>query len=161
MEVILKEDVNKLGHRGDVVKVADGYARNYLLPGKFAIEANAGNKAVIEQMKASAVRKSAKEKTEAEGLSAQLDAIELVFERKVGEHDHLFGSVTSSDIAHQLEEKGFTVDRRKISLEEPLKSIGEFHVPVKLHREVTSHVKVTVKGDQPETEAETTAAAAE
>lgn len=161
MEVILKEDVNKLGHRGDVVKVADGYARNYLLPGKFAIEANAGNKAVIEQMKASAVRKSAKEKTEAEGLSAQLDAIELVFERKVGEHDHLFGSVTSSDIAHQLEEKGFTVDRRKISLEEPLKSIGEFHVPVKLHREVTSHVKVTVKGDQPETEAETAAAAAE
>src|SRR5690242_20491766 len=159
MEVILKEDVNKLGHRGDVVKVADGYARNYLLPGKFAIEANAGNKAVIEQMKASAVRKSAKEKTEAEGLSAQLDAIELVFERKVGEHDHLFGSVTSSDIAHQLEEKGFTVDRRKISLEEPLKSIGEFHVPVKLHREVTSHVKVTVKGDQPE--AETVTAAAE
>jgi len=152
MEVILKEDVNKLGHRGDVVKVADGYARNYLLPGKFAIEANAGNKAVIEQMKASAVRKSAKEKAEAEGLSAQLDAIELVFERKVGEHDHLFGSVTSSDIAHQLEEKGFTVDRRKISLEEPLKSIGEFHVPVKLHREVTSHVKVTVKGDQPEAE---------
>ena len=159
MEVILKEDVNKLGHRGDVVKVADGYARNYLLPGKFAIEANAGNKAVIEQMKASAVRKSAKEKAEAEGLSAQLDAIELVFERKVGEHDHLFGSVTSSDIAHQLEEKGFTVDRRKISLEEPLKSIGEFHVPVKLHREVTSHVKVTVKGDQPE--AETVTAAAE
>lgn len=159
MEVILKEDVNKLGHRGDVVKVADGYARNYLLPGKFAIEANAGNKAVIEQMKASAVRKSAKEKTEAEGLSAQLDAIELVFERKVGEHDHLFGSVTSSDIAHQLEEKGFTVDRRKISLEEPLKSVGEFHVPVKLHREVTSHVKVTVKGDQPE--AETVTAAAE
>jgi large subunit ribosomal protein L9 len=159
MEVILKEDVNKLGHRGDVVKVADGYARNHLLPGKFAIEANAGNKAVIEQMKASAVRKSAKEKTEAEGLSAQLDAIELVFERKVGEHDHLFGSVTSSDIAHQLEEKGFTVDRRKISLEEPLKSVGEFHVPVKLHREVTSHVKVTVKGDQPE--AETVTAAAE
>lgn len=150
MEVILKEDVNKLGHRGDVVKVADGYARNYLLPGKLAIEANAGNKAVIEQMKASAVRKSAKEKTVAEGLSAQLDAVELVFERKVGEQDHLFGSVTSSDIAHQLEEKGFTVDRRKISLEEPLKTIGEYHVPVKLHREVTSHIKVTVKGDQPE-----------
>jgi large subunit ribosomal protein L9 len=153
MEVILKEDVNKLGHRGDVVKVADGYGRNFLLPGKLAIEANAANKAVIEQMKGSAVRKSAKEKTSAEQLAAQLNAVELVFERKVGENDHLFGSVTSGDIAHELEAQGFTVDRRKISLEEPLKTIGEYHVPVKLHREVTSHVKVTVKGDQPEAEA--------
>ena len=150
MEVILKEDVNKLGHRGDVVKVADGYGRNYLLPGKLAIEANAANKAVIEQMKSSAVRKSAKEKTEAESLAALLNAVELVFERKVGEHDHLFGSVTSGDIAHELELKGYTIDRRKISLEDPLKQIGEYHVPVKLHREVTSHVKVTVKGDAPE-----------
>ena len=150
MEVILKEDVNKLGHRGDVVRVADGYGRNYLLPGKLAIEANAANKAVIEQMKGSAVRKSAKEKTEAESLSTQLNEIELVFERKVGENEHLFGSVTSGDIAHQLEQKGFTIDRRRISLEEPLKTIGEYHVPVKLHREVTSHIKVTVKGDQPE-----------
>ena len=153
MEVILKEDVIKLGHRGDVVKVADGYGRNYLLPGKLAIEATAANRAVIEQMKASAVRKSAKEKVEAEQLSTQLDALELVFERKVGEHDHLFGSVTSGDIAHALEAKGFAIDRRKISLEDPLKTIGEYHVPVKLHREVTSHVKVTVKGDQPEAEA--------
>ena len=153
MEVILKEDVIKLGHRGDVVKVADGYGRNYLLPGKLAIEATAANRAVIEQMKASAVRKSAKEKVEAEQLSTQLDALELVFERKVGEHDHLFGSVTSGDIAHALEAKGFTIDRRKISLEDPLKTIGEYHVPVKLHREVTSHVKVTVQGDQPEAEA--------
>ena len=158
MEVILKEDVNKLGHRGDVVKVADGYGRNFLLPGKLAIEANAANKAVVEQMKSSSVRKSAKEKTEAEALATQLSAVELVFERKVGEHDHLFGSVTSGDIAHQLEAKGFAIDRRKISLEEPLKSIGEYHVPVKLHREVTSHVKVTVKGDQ--LEAETASAAA-
>jgi large subunit ribosomal protein L9 len=153
MEVILKEDVNKLGHRGDVVKVADGYGRNFLLPGKLAIEANAANKAVVEQMKASSVRKSAKEKTEAEALATQLAAVELVFERKVGENEHLFGSVTSGDIAQQLESKGFTIDRRKISLEEPLKQIGEYHVPVKLHREVTSHLKVTVKGDQPEAEA--------
>jgi large subunit ribosomal protein L9 len=153
MEVILKEDVIKLGHRGDVVKVADGYGRNYLLPGKLAIEANAANKVVIEQMKASAVRKSAKEKVEAEQLATQLSAVELVFERKVGEHDHLFGSVTSGDIAHELELKGYKIDRRKISLEDPLKTIGEYHVPVKLHREVTSHVKVTVKGDQPEAEA--------
>ena len=149
MEVILKEDVNKLGHRGDVVKVADGYGRNYLLPGKLAIEANANNKAVIEQMKGSAVRKLAKEKIESEDLSKQLEAVELVFERKVGENDHLFGSVTSGDIAHQLEQKGFTIDKRKISLEEPLKTLGEFHVPIKLHREVTTHLKVTVKGDEP------------
>src|ERR1700733_7455541 len=159
MEVILKEDVNKLGHRGDVVKVADGYGCNYLLPGKLAIEATLANKSVIEQMKGSAVRKLAKEKVIAEDLSAKLESVELVFERKVGENDHLFGSVTSGDIAHQLEEKGFTVDRRKISLEEPLKQIGEYHVPVKLHREVTSHLKVTVKGDQPE--AETVSAAAD
>ena len=161
MEVILKEDVNKLGHRGDVVKVTDGYGRNYLLPGKLAIEATANNKAVIEQMKGSSIRKLAKEKVEAEGLSQKLEAVELVFERKVGENDHLFGSVTSGDIAHQLEEKGFTVDRRKIALEEPLKTLGEFHVPIKLHREVTSHLKVTVKSDQSEDAATPVAPAAE
>ena len=148
MEVILKEDVNKLGHRGDVVKIADGYGRNYLLPGKLAIEATANNKAVIEQMKGSSIRKLAKEKVIAEDLAKKLEAVELVFERKVGENDHLFGSVTSGDIAHQLEEKGYTIDRRKISLEEPLKSLGEFHVPIKLHREVTSHIKVTIKGEE-------------
>lgn len=147
MEVILKEDVNNLGQRGDVVKVADGYGRNYLLPKKLAMEANAANKAVIEQMKASAVRRSAKEKTEAEALVVQLNSVALVFERKVGDHDHLFGSVTSADIAHQLESKGFTIDRRKVHLEEPLKQLGEFHIPVKLHRDVTAHVAVTVKPD--------------
>jgi large subunit ribosomal protein L9 len=161
MEVILKEDVLKLGHRGDVVKVADGYGRNYLLPEKLAIEATPANKAVIEQMKASAQRKSAKEKVDAEGLSGQLNEVELVFERKVGEHEHLFGSVTSGDIAHALEAKGFTIDRRKIALDDPLKSLGEYHVPVKLHREVTSHIKVVVKSDQPEAEAVTNSAAAE
>ena len=150
MEVILKEDVNKLGHRGDVVKVADGYGRNYLLPGKLAIEATAANKAVIEQMKGSAVRKSIKEKAASEDVAKQLDAVELTFERKVGENDHLFGSVTSGDIAQQLEAKGFEVDKRKIALEEPLKQLGEFHVPVKLHREVTAHVKVTIKSDAPD-----------
>ena len=156
MEVILKEDVNKLGHRGDVVKVADGYGRNYLLPQKLAIQATPANKAVIEQMKASAVRKLAKEKVQAEDLSNQLENVELVFERKVGEHDHLFGSVTSADIAQQLEAKGFSIDRRKISLEDPLKSLGEFHVPIKLHREVTIHLKVTVRSEDAE---EATAAA--
>lgn len=148
MEVILKEDVNKLGHRGDVVKVADGYGRNYLLPQKLALQATAANKAVIEQMKASAVRKSAKEKAEAEALVGQLNTLALIFERKVGENDHLFGSVTSADIAQQLEAKGFNIDRRKVQLDEPLKQVGEFHIPVKLHREVTAHVAVTVKGEE-------------
>jgi large subunit ribosomal protein L9 len=148
MEVILKEDIETLGHRGDIVKVADGYGRNYLLPKKLAMEATAANKAVIEQMKASAVRRSAKEKAEAEQLVAQLDAVALVFERKVGDHDHLFGSVTSSDIAQQLEQQGFHIDRRKVQLEEPLKQTGDFLIPVKLHREVTAHVKVTVKGEE-------------
>ena len=147
MEVILKEDVNKLGQRGDVVKVAEGYGRNYLLPKKMAMEATAANKAVIEQMKQAAVRHSAREKSEAEALVTQLNNVELVFERKVGENDHLFGSVTSAEIAHQLEQKGFTIDRRKLQLEEPLRQLGEFHVPVKLHREVTAHLKVTVKAE--------------
>jgi large subunit ribosomal protein L9 len=150
MEVILKEDVNKLGQRGDVVKVADGYGRNFLLPKKLAMEATAANKVVIEQMKQSAVRRSAKEKSEAELLVTQLNQVELSFARKVGENDHLFGSVTASEIAHALEGKGFTIDRRKLQLEEPLRQLGEFHVPIKLHREVTAHVKVTVKAEEAE-----------
>ncbi len=150
MEVILKEDVNKLGHRGDVVKVADGYGRNYLLPGKLAMEATPANKAVIEQMKASAIRKSASEKGGAEELAAKLNEVVLTFERKTGENDHLFGSVTSQDIAHALEAEGFKVDRRKIHLEEPLKSLGEFHVPIRVHREVSAHVQVNIKSDATE-----------
>ena len=147
MEVILKEDVTNLGHRGDVVKVAEGYGRNYLLPKKLAMEATAANEAVIDQMKSSAVRRSAKEKSEAEALLAQLNSVALSFARKVGENEHLFGSVTSADIAQQLEQKGFNIDRRKVQLDEPLKSLGEFHVPVKLHREVTAHIAVTVKAE--------------
>jgi large subunit ribosomal protein L9 len=150
MEVILKEDVNKLGQRGDVVKVADGYGRNFLLPKKLAMEATAANKVVIEQMKQAAVRQSAREKSEAELLVKQLNHVELVFERKVGEKDHLFGSVTAAEIAQQLEQKGFNIDRRKLQLEEPLRQLGEFHVPVKLHREVTAHIKVTVKAEEDE-----------
>ena len=149
MEVILKEDVNKLGHRGDVVKVADGYGRNYLLPTKLAIEATQANKAVIEQMKASAIRKSASEKAGAEEQGAKLNEVVVTFERKAGENGQLFGSVTTQDIAKALEEQGYTIDRRKISLDEPLRSVGEFHVPVKLHREVTAHVQVTIKSDAP------------
>ena len=160
MEVILKEDVNKLGHRGDVVKVAEGYGRNYLIPHKLAIEATPGNKAVIEQMKAAAIRKSAKEKGSAEALGQQLNGVVVEFTRKSGEHDQLFGSVTSSDIAQALEGKGFTIDRRKIDLDVPLKTVGEFNVPVKLHRDVTVNVKAVVKKEAAE-EAAPVAAAVE
>ena len=150
MEVILKEDVASLGSRGDVVKVAEGYGRNFLLPRKLAIEATKANKTVIEQMKASAVRRSASEKVEAEALAKQFDAVSLEFTRKTGEKDHLFGSVTSADIAEALDKKGFNVDRRKIQLEEPLKSLGEFDVPIRLHREVTARFKVIVKKEAEE-----------
>jgi large subunit ribosomal protein L9 len=145
MEVILKEDVANLGHRGDVVKVAEGYGRNFLLPRKLAMQATASNKAVIEQMKASAARRSASEKLVAESLAAKLDTLVLSFTRKSGENGHLF--VTSADIAHEIEAKGFEVDRRKIQLVEPIKAVGETSVAIKLHREVTAHVKVTVAAD--------------
>ena len=150
MEVILKEDVHKLGSRGDVVKVADGYGRNYLLPRKLAIEATKSNRAVIEQMKAAAVRRSAREKADAEALSAQVNNLSLTFQRRSGEHDQLFGSVTSADIAAEMEKKGFNVDRRKIQLHEPLKSLGEFTVPVKLHKDVTAHVRVVIEKEATE-----------
>ncbi len=144
MEVILKEDVPKLGHRGEVVKVADGYGRNYLLPRRLAIEANAQNRAVIEQMKVAAKRRSDRDKADAEGLAKQLEGATLSFTRKSGEHDHLFGSVTSSDIAEALASQGFTVDRRKIQLDEPVKNLGEFAVTIKLHRDIAAKVKVVV-----------------
>jgi large subunit ribosomal protein L9 len=145
MEVILKEDVAKLGSRGDVVKVAEGYGRNYLLPRKLAIEATAGNKSVIEQMKAAAVRRSAKEKSSAEALAKQFEGVSVTFARRSGEHDQLFGSVTSGDIADALAKKGFDVDRRKIQLHEPLKTLGEFTLPLKLHKDVVTHFKVVIE----------------
>jgi large subunit ribosomal protein L9 len=150
MEVILKEDVQKLGARGDVVKVTDGYGRNYLLPRKLAIEATAGNKAVIEQMKAASVRRSAKEKSQAEALAKQFEGVSVSFQRRSGEHDQLFGSVTSSDIADALAKKGLDVDRRKIQLHEPLKTLGEFTVPIKLHKDVTTHFKVVIEKEATE-----------
>ena len=150
MEVILKEDVPKLGNRGDVIKVAEGYGRNFLLPKKLAIEASKANKAVIEQMKAAALRRSAKEKSQAEELSKQFDGVTVSFVRRSGEHDQLFGSVTSSDVAEALEKKGFNVDRRKIQLHESLKTLGEFTVPVKLHKDVTAHLKVVIEKEASE-----------
>jgi large subunit ribosomal protein L9 len=144
MEVILKEDVANLGHRGDVVKVADGYGRNFLLPRKLALQATLANKAVVEQMKTAAARRSATEKSQAEELVTKLEPLVLSFTRKSGEAGHLFGSVTSADIAGVLQAKGFEIDRRKIQLDESLKSVGEFSVAIKLYREVTAHVKVQV-----------------
>jgi large subunit ribosomal protein L9 len=150
MEVILKEDVVNLGHRGDVVKVADGYGRNFLLPRKLALQATLANKAVIDQMKSAAARRSATEKAQAEELATKLEPLALEFTRKSGEAGHLFGSVTSSDIAVELAAKGFEVDRRKIQLDEPLKSLGDFSVAIKLYREVTAHVKVKVLAEATE-----------
>jgi large subunit ribosomal protein L9 len=150
MEVILKDDVLHLGNRGDLVKVADGYARNYLLPRKLALQATLANKAVVEQMKSAAARRSATEKAVAEALVIKLEPVALDFTRKSGEAGHLFGSVTSADIAAALDAKGFEIDRRKIQLDEPLKSVGDFKVAIKLHREVTAHVKVTVLAEATE-----------
>ena len=161
MEVILKEDVANLGHRGDVVKVADGYGRNFLLPRKLALQATVANKAVIDQMKAAAARRSATEKVQAEELLSKLQPVVLTFTRKSGDHGQLFGSVTSADIAAELGNHGFDIDRRKIQLNEPLKALGNFEVAVRLHREVTAHLKVKVLGEATAEEPATEAAAAE
>jgi large subunit ribosomal protein L9 len=155
MEVILKEDVAKLGVRGEVVSVAEGYGRNYLLPKKLAVEATKANKAVIEQMKAAAVRKLAKDKADAELLAKQFEGVSLHFVRKAGENDALFGSVTSSDIAHELEGRGFNIDRRKIELDQSLKSLGEFTVRIKLHKDVNVQIKVAITKEQEATEEQT------
>src|SRR3974390_2871901 len=147
MEVILKEDVAKLGSRGDVIKVAEGYGRNYLLPKKLAIEATTANRAVIEQMKAAAVRRVAREKGDAEKLAQLLAGVALSFPRQPGKPDQLFGSVTSADIARELEHKSFNIDRRKIHLDEPLKHIGEFSVPIRLHKDVTVRGRGVISKD--------------
>jgi large subunit ribosomal protein L9 len=160
MEVILREDIPNLGLRGEVVKVADGYGRNYLLPRKMAMQATETNKAVIEQMKTAAERRSATEKAQAEALVAKLEPVVLSFTRRSGEQGQLFGSVTSADIAGQLESQGFEVDRRKIQLGEPLKSLGEFKVAIRLHRDVTARVTVKVLAEVEEG-AEATAAPAD
>ena len=144
MEVILKEDVAKLGSRGDVVKVAEGYGRNFLLPRKLAIEATRANRAVIEQMKIAAAKRSEREKQDAESVAKRLEGATVSFERRSGEHDQLFGSVTPGDIATELEKQGFSLDRRKIQLHDPLKTLGEFTIPVKLHKDITCHVKVMI-----------------
>ena len=144
MEVILKEDVANLGHRGDVVKVAPGYARNFLLPRKMALQATEANKAVIEQMKSSAARRAATEKEQALALAARLEPLTLTFNRKAGEGGHLFGSVTNAEVAAELAALGHEIDRRKIQMDEAIKSIGDFTVTIRLYREVVAHMKVKV-----------------
>src|SRR5215510_11436543 len=144
MEVILREDIDRLGHRGDVVKVAPGYARNFLLPKKLAVAATESNKKIVEQERQAHLRKEAKLKTEAEDLSKLLGGVSVTISQKAGENDQLFGSVTPKDIADALEKQNFTIDRRKVQLEEPIKQLGDFKVPVRLHKDVTIEVTVHV-----------------
>jgi large subunit ribosomal protein L9 len=144
MEVILREHVEHLGDRGEVVKVADGYARNYLLPRKLALLATEGNKKQIQREKVKFDVKEAEEKKVAEAMAERLGSVEIAIARRVGETEALYGSVTSGDIAEALAAKGFELDRRKLQLADPIKRLGEFEIPVKLHREVTAKVKLKV-----------------
>jgi large subunit ribosomal protein L9 len=144
MEVILRDHVENLGRRGDVVKVADGYARNYLLPRKLALPATPGNMKVVERQRKIADAAEAAEKAGADALAVRLTQAQCVMARRVGEHDALYGSVTAADIADELAAKGFEIDKRKIQLAEPIKHLGEFSVPIKLHRDVIAHVPVKV-----------------
>ena len=144
MEVILREDIEKLGHRGQVIQVAAGYARNYLLPKRLAVTATDSNKKIIEQEREAYLRREAKVKTEAEDLAKMLGAVNITIAQRAGDEGHLFGSVTSKDVADALERQSYTIDRRKIQLEDPIKQVGEYKVPIRLHREVTAEVTVNV-----------------
>jgi large subunit ribosomal protein L9 len=144
MEVILREDVEKLGSRGDLVKVADGYARNFLLPQKKAVAATESNRKIVEQERDAHLRREAKLKTEFEGVAKMLNGTVVTLAQKVGENDQLFGSVTAQNIADALEKQNFHVDRRKIHLEEPIRTLGEHKVSVRLHREVEAEITVNV-----------------
>jgi large subunit ribosomal protein L9 len=144
MEVILKENVEKLGNEGDVVSVADGYARNYLIPKNLAIKATDKNRRVIEHEKRVESDRFAKERREAEKLASELANLSCTIRMQAGENDRLFGSVTALDIAAALEEQGIEIDRRKITLDEPIKELGVFTVPAKIHADVTADIKVWV-----------------
>src|SRR5579884_595349 len=144
MEVILREDVEKLGNRGQVVKVAPGYARNFLLPQRLAVAATDANKKIVEQERQAALRREAKEAADATDLGKMLQAVNITIAQKAGENDQLFGSVTAKDISEALEKQGYQIDRRKIQLAEPIKTLGDFKVPVRLHREVTIEIPVNV-----------------
>jgi large subunit ribosomal protein L9 len=148
MEVILREDIEKLGSRGEVVKVADGYARNFLLPKRLAVAATGANKKIVEQERQAHLRKEAKLVTEAQDLSKLLTGVSVTIMQKAGENDQLFGSVTAKDVADALAAKNFTIDRRKVQLDEPIKQLGEYKVPVRLHKDVTAEVTVVVAKEE-------------
>ncbi|HWE48200.1 MAG TPA: 50S ribosomal protein L9 [Bryobacteraceae bacterium] len=144
MDVILREDIEKLGSRGELVKVAPGYARNFLLPKRLAVAATDANRKIVEQERQSHLRKEAKAKGEAEELAKLVGAVTVTIARKAGEGDHLFGSVTANDIAEALTLQHFNVERRRIQLEDPIRTLGEHKVTVRLHRDVTADVTVNV-----------------
>jgi large subunit ribosomal protein L9 len=146
-QVLLREDIDNLGARGEIVRVKAGYARNYLLPRRLAVEATASNVKQIEGERAALAKREAKERSTADLQADQLRNLTLKFERKVGEAGVLYGSVTSMDIAHALQEQGYEIDRRKIVLREPIKRFGNYNVPVRLHREVTIEMPVSVLGE--------------
>ena len=148
MEVILREDVEKVGSRGAVVKVADGYARNFLLPKRLAVPATDANKNIVEQEREAHLRREAKAKSEAEGLSQLISNVSVTFHQRVGENGQLFGSVTAKDIADALEAQKFHIERRKIQLEEPIRTLGEHQVLLRLHRDVSIPIKVVVEPEQ-------------
>jgi large subunit ribosomal protein L9 len=144
MQIILQEDVEKLGHRGDVVTVKPGYARNFLLPNKLAVEATPGNMKALERIRAALAKKTATELEAAQKQAELLGAVALKFTRKTGENDQMFGSVTSGDIAESLKKEGFEVDKRQIQLPEPLKTLGDFPVTIKVFRDVTAQIQVNI-----------------
>jgi large subunit ribosomal protein L9 len=148
MKLILQEDVEKLGTRGELVDVAEGYARNFLLPRKLGLEATPGNMKRLEKMRSAFAKKEAVERGDAQKLAEMLAGVSLSLSRKAGESDQLFGSVTSSDIAEALAAQGYTIEKRKIVLENPIKTIGEFEIPVRLHRDIVANVKLAVKKDE-------------
>ena len=151
MEVILRQHVENLGDRGDIVKVADGYARNFLLPRKLALPATGGNRKHVERERKILETREAEERGQAEALASRLAAVDIAIARRVGETEQLYGSVTAVDIADYLKTKGFEIDRRKLILPEPIKTVGEHTVPLKLHRDVTVPLKVRVVAEGTET----------
>jgi large subunit ribosomal protein L9 len=148
MEVILREHVDNLGRRGDIVKVAAGYGRNYLLPRKLALAVNENNKRQIERERTAAEARELEEKSQAEAYAERLSQADVAIARRVGENDTLYGSVTSADVAQALHAKGFEIDKRKITLAAPMKALGEYAVAVKVHRDVTAQIKVKVVAEQ-------------
>ncbi len=148
MEVILREDVDKLGNRGSVVKVADGYARNFLLPKRLAVAATDANRKIVEQEREAHLRREAKEKTDAQDLSKLMGGVKLTFRQKVGENNQLFGSVTAKDIADALEAQRFHIERRKVQLDEPIRTLGDHKVTLRLHRDVSTQIDVVVEPEQ-------------